>query len=137
VIRLARVGLAAFALLPCGVACNAREAEEQKSGAQVARAVEVLRNAPNEMKAGPLAELGKLSCVGPEVCGLRDACLRAYTLHVDALALTAAAKDQVAFRDNPRAGKLLISAEQKLTEASQKVADCVAREGTLRHRYKL
>lgn len=137
-IRLARVGLAALGLLPCLLSCNsARHAEEQKSAAQVARAVEVLRNAPNETKAGPLAELGKLRCVGADVCGARDACRIAYTLHVDALALTAAAKDQVAFRDNPRAGKLLISAEQKLTQASQKVADCVEREGALRRRYKL
>jgi hypothetical protein len=120
------------------LACNAaREAEEQKSAAHIARAIEVLRNAPNEMKAGPLAELGKLPCVGAEVCGTREACRVAYTLHVDALALTAAAKDQVAFRDNPRAGKLLISAEQKLSEAGVRVADCVEREATLRHRYKL
>jgi hypothetical protein len=89
------------------------------------------------MKAGPLAELGRLDCVGVDVCAARDACRGAYQLHVDALALTAGAKEQAAIRDNPGAGKLLVSAEQKLNEANVRVADCVEREAALRHRYKL
>jgi hypothetical protein len=139
VIRRLRDGLATLALASCGLlACSsARDAETQKSAAQVARAVEVLRNAPNEMKAGPLKDLAKVRCVGPDVCATSDACRSAYQLHVDALALTAGAKEQVAFRDNPRAGKLLVSAQQKLSEASVRVADCVEREAVLRHRYKL
>lgn len=130
----ARLGALALALL---VACSAREGAEQKSAARVARAVEVLRNAPNQMKKEPLAELGQLQCVGTDVCATRDACRSAYQVHVDALALTAAAKDQVASRDNPRAGNLLVSAEEKLREAGARVADCVEREAALRHRYKL
>lgn len=125
-------------LLPCLFACRTgRDAEAQKSAAQVARAVEVLRNAPNQTKGGPLAELGKVDCVGSDVCATRDACLLAYRLHVDALALTEVAKQQVAARDAGNAGKLLISAEQKLNEAGVRVADCTGREAALRHRYKL
>jgi hypothetical protein len=136
VIPLAR--LAALLALPCSLACSSgRDAEEQKSAARVARAIEVLRNAHNQTKAGPLADLGKLSCVGRDVCATRDACQVAYRLHVDALALTEVAKEQVAFRDNRNAGKLLISAEQKLNEAGVRVADCVEREAALRRRYKL
>jgi hypothetical protein len=133
VIRLRR-GLAAFGALCWMFGCgSAREAEAQKSAARVARAIEVLRNAPNPAKAGPLAELGKLGCGGAEICAARDA----YRLHVDAVALTAAAKLQVASRDDQKAGKLLISADQKLNEAGVRVADCVEREAALRHRYKL
>jgi hypothetical protein len=137
VIRLRR-GLAAFGALWCLLACSsAREAEARKSAARVARAIEVLRNSPNQAKAGPLAELGKLGCGAGEICAARDTCLVAYRLHVDAVALTEAAKLQVASRDDQMAGKLLISADQKLNEAGVRVADCVEREAALRHRYKL
>jgi hypothetical protein len=133
-----RSGLAALGALSCLLACSsARDAEAQQSAARVARAIEVLRLAPNPAKAGPLAELGKLGCGGTDVCAARDACLVAYRLHVDALALTGVAREQVASRDERNAGKLLISAEQKLNEASVRVADCVEREAALRHRYKL
>ena len=85
--------------------------------------------AATRMDAGPLT--------GSDVCATRDACLLAYRLHVDALALTEVAKQQVAARDAGNAGKLLISAEQKLNEAGVRVADCTGREAALRHRYKL
>ncbi len=126
--------LASYLVLACD---SAREAETRESAGRVARAIEVLRNAPNEMKAGPLAELGLLACLGAEVCQVRDACHSAYQRHVDALALTASAKQQVKERDNHGAGKLLVSAESALSEASGLVLGCVEREGALRHRYKL
>lgn len=102
----------------------------------MARAVEVLRNAPNAAKAEPLAALAKLACTGAEVCAVRDACRDAYALHVEAVTLTAAAKQKLA--DKPlEAAKLLGSSEQKLKEADPRVSACSDREAALRRRYKL
>lgn len=118
-------------------ACSPRGLTAQQSAARVARAVEVLRNAPNTEKAGPLAALGQLGCTGPDVCATRDACRLSYTLHVDAVALTRRAKEQLRNGQTPEAASLLITAQEKLSEASRKVADCADREAALRHRYKL
>jgi CRP-like cAMP-binding protein len=97
----------------------------------------VLRGAPNPAKAEALRELVKLPCVGPEVCGARDACVAAYTTHVEALALTQAAKLQASQGQGAEAAKVLGAAEHKLSAASEKVIDCTDREGALRHLYKL
>ncbi len=133
-----RARLVACALLGCWlVACSPQGLTAQQSAARVARAIEVLRNAPNPDKAGPLAALSALGCTGPDVCETRDACQLGYTLHVEAVALTLRAREQ--FRDGktPQAAKFLISAQEKLSEASRKVADCTDREAALRRRYKL
>jgi hypothetical protein len=103
----------------------------------VARAIEVLRAAANASKAGALADLVKLGCSGPDVCATRDACTAAYQLHVDAVALTQAAKLRMRDGQAPEAAKLLVSADEKLNEASRRVAGCAEREASLRHRYKL
>lgn len=130
--------LVAGAALVCLFAgCRPQGLTSQQSAARVARAIEVLRNAPNEAKAVPLAALAELGCTGPDVCETRDACVSGYTLHVDAGTLTQRAKAQLSDGQPPEAAKLLFTAQQKLTEASRKVADCVEREGALRHRYKL
>ena len=133
-----RAWLVAGAALGCLLgACSPQGLTAQQSAARVARAVEVLRNAPNPDKAGPLKALVDLGCTGADVCETRDACQLAYTLHVEAVTLTQRAKEQ--FRDGktPQAAKFLITAQQKLSEASRKVADCTDREATLRRRYKL
>ena len=130
------LALSALALL-CLPACHSREAELAASAGQVARAVEALRNAPNEAKRAPLEALGKVKCASPEVCAVRDACSKAYTLHVEAVELTQMAKSAAAEGKTPRATKLAISADQQLRASSAPVADCIEREGELRHRFKL
>ena len=133
--RLSRVGLA---LLGLTLACSsAEEQAAQRSAAQVARAIEVLRNAPNSAKAQPLATLARLGCTGADVCKTRDACTAAYTEHVDALTLTAAAKQKLTDGNNLEAAKLLSASEQKLANADAKVTACTDAEGSLRRRYKL
>ena len=129
--------VAKAALVFLGAACQPQDLTSQQSAARIARAIEVLRNASNEAKAAPLAALVDLGCTGPDVCETRDACVSGYTLHVEAIALTQRAKAQ--FRDGktPDAAKFLITAQEKLSEASRKVAACTDREGALRHRYKL
>lgn len=120
------------------LACGSRvDPEAQQSAGRVARAVEQLRNAPNAAKVPALAELGKLSCTGPDVCETRAACQTAYAQHVDALNLTAAAKLKLLEGQGPEAAKLLGSAQEKLGQAAQLVTLCTERESALRRRYKL
>ena len=119
-------------------ACSsAADAEAKQSAGRVARAIEVLRNAPNAGKAPALAELDKLPCAGPEVCETRAACQVAYAQHVEALSLTAAAKLKLVDGQAQEAAKLLGSAQTKLSEANTKIQSCTNREGALRRRYKL
>lgn len=131
--NLRLLGLAALAL-----SCSSgREAAAQKSAAQVARAIEVLRQAPNATKAEPLAALAKLPCAGQDVCQTRDSCRAAYALHVEALTLTAAAKQKLADDQPLEAAKLLNASDQKLKDADAKVTRCTELEGALRRRYEL
>jgi hypothetical protein len=135
-IRVAR--LVACATLGCLLACaSQKEADARHSAARVARAIEVLRGAPNPAKAQTLRELAKVRCESPEACAARDVCVAAYTTHVEALALTQAAKLQASEGQAAQAAKVLGAAEQKLSEASTKVTDCTDREAALRHLYKL
>jgi hypothetical protein len=131
--------LAALLALPCSLlACEGgAEAAARKSAALVARAIEVLRNAPNDAKAGRLTELRALDCSGPDVCATRDVCVAAYAKHVDALALIQAAKQRLSEGKTPQANRFLMSAQTALGEASAAVSGCTEREGLLRHRYKL
>lgn len=117
--------------------CPSHDAEIKASADQVARAIEAVRNAPNEDKRAPLKALEKTACVSPEVCAVRDACAKAYTLHVEAVELTQMAKSAMAEGKTPRASKLAISAQQQLSLAKAPVEDCVQRDGELRHRFKL
>jgi hypothetical protein len=128
------LALALSATASCG---SSREAVEQQSAAQVARAIEVVREAPNAAKAAALEGLGKLVCNGAEVCAARDACVAAYREHVEAVTLTEAAKLQLVEGNGNEAAKLLGSAQQKLGAAKDKVAGCTDREAALRRRYKL
>ena len=126
--------LASCALLACS---SAREAEAKQSAGRVARAIEVVLNAPNAAKATALAELAKVSCGAPDICETRDICRSAYALHVEALTLTQAAKQQLDDGKSTEAAKLLGASEEKLTEASRRITDCAERDGALRRRYKL
>lgn len=131
------LALSALALPWCLLACPSHDAELKASADQVARAVEAVRNAPNDAKRAPLDALTKMACASPDVCAVRDACSKAYTLHVEAVELTQMAKLAMAEGKTPRASQLAISAQQQLSLAKAPVDDCVQREGQLRHRFKL
>jgi hypothetical protein len=135
--RLRRLALGATlgsVLLACS---SERESNARQSAARIVRATEVLRGAPNRAKAEALRELAKVPCESPEACGARDACVAAYETHVEALALTQAAKLQASEGDAAQAAKVLGSAEQKLDEARTRVIDCTDREAALRRLYRL
>jgi hypothetical protein len=136
-IRLERLVVrATLASLLFGCASK-RDADARQSAARVARAVEVLRGAPNRAKAEALRDLAKVPCESPETCAARDACVSAYTTHTEALALTQAAKLQASEGHSAEAAKVLGAAEQRLNEARIKVIDCTDREAALRRLYKL
>jgi hypothetical protein len=118
-------------------ACTGRSVEEQKSAGQIARAVEVLRDAPNPEKRAALGQLEKLACVGKSTCETRAACLRAYTQHVEALELTQSAKRDVSEGKAAEAATLLITAQEKLSEAQPLVIACTNLQAALRREHKL
>jgi hypothetical protein len=129
---------AAALSLGLSLACSSgREVAERRSAAQVARAVEVLRNAPNPAKAQALLGLRQVSCQGVEVCATHAACMAGYALHVEALALTQAAKQQLADGKSAEAARVLGSAEQKLVEADAQVTACTDLEAKLRRQHGL
>ena len=132
--RIAVCATLGIVLLACA---SEKEAGARQSAARVVRATEVLRGAPNRTKAEALRELAKVPCESREACAARDACVAAYTTHVDALALTQAAKLQASEGDAVQAAKVLGSAEQKLDEARTKIIACTDREAALRRLYKL
>jgi hypothetical protein len=130
--------LALSSIIVLGAACRSqREVDERHSAARVTRAIEVLREAPNAAKAQPLANLAKLPCAGSDVCKTRDACSAAYAMHVEAVTLTQAAKQQLADGHASEAAKVLGAAERKLAQANLEVTTCTDLEGALRRRYKL
>jgi hypothetical protein len=121
-------------LVACG---SSQDAVAQQSAGRIARAIEVVRDAPNTGKALALGALAKAACVGPDVCETKGACQSAYALHVEATNLTQAAKLKLGQGDAAEAAKLLGASERKLSEASPKVEACLEREAALRRRYKL
>jgi hypothetical protein len=132
--RLRLLSLIALGALSCD---GAKELRAQQSAGGVLLALGVLREAPNASKAKALNGLAQAPCNGEGVCEVRDACRDAYALHVEALALTAAAKQKLVDGQAQVAAELLGPAEQKLKAASTKIDDCNERAGALRRRYKL
>jgi hypothetical protein len=111
---------------------------EGESTAHICWAEERLRSVSNSEKASYLADLKSSGCMkGSDTCVVRDRCVAAYTLHVDGLKLTAAAKQQLNDGDGEAAARLLGSAQEKLERARGEVDDCTARTAALRRRYGL
>lgn len=132
-----RTLLLALALLGCrSQEARALEAE----AARIGRAVDALRDAPNEAKSPLLAALEGEACNDPETCGLKALCSRAYSRHVEGLEKSARVKALLA----PDAGTgpareavaLLREAEDALAEAAKLTEECAAKQGELRRRLK-
>lgn len=116
--------------------CDRSEQQERQSAAEVVRAEEQLRSADNSRKGSVLSALDA-PCVGQEPCEVQRLCRAAYRLHVEAVTLTGAAKQQLGDGNPETAAKLLGSAQEKLQRAQAEVASCTVRAGDLRRRYKL
>lgn len=129
--------VSALALLGCrSQEARALEAE----AARIGRAVDALRDAPNEAKSPLLRALDAEACENPDTCGLKALCSRAYARHVEGLDKSARVKTLLA----PDAGAdrtqaaaaLLREAESALGEAQRLTEDCAAKQGELRRRLK-
>jgi len=96
-----------------------------------------LRGAANPDKAAFLGDLSRAPCPAPDACELRDGCVAAYTLHVDALNLTGAARQQLADGQGDQAARLLGAAETKLKAAGPAVERCTQLAADVRRAHKI
>jgi hypothetical protein len=108
---------------------------EQQTVAHLCWTEERLRRAANPDKAALLAELATAPCPDRAACTVRDKCAAAYTLHVDALKLTQAAKQRMQAGEGQQAAGLLSAAEANLKQAGVQVAQCTELTAKLRHDY--
>jgi hypothetical protein len=135
-IRAPRVAcaLVLFALL--ALACDANQALfEQQAIEHLCWTEQRLRTVANPEKAAFLADMARSPCPKPDACRLRDKCTSAYTLHVDALNLTQAAKQQIADGQPASAAGLLGAAESNLKQAGVAVEECTTLAAEIRRRY--
>ncbi|RYZ01129.1 MAG: hypothetical protein EOO73_36505 [Myxococcales bacterium] len=134
-----RACIAAVLLLGC-VSCDTRSSESVRAQRSVSHLCWVenrIRNAPNPEKATFLADFARSPCPAPDACLMRDRCVVAYTLHVEALQLTAAAKQLIADHRDAEAAALLGAAQTNLQDAGSKIQQCTSLAANLRHTYSI
>jgi hypothetical protein len=131
----------AAALVAACASCNRSSSDEalrtQRAIARLCWSENRVRNADNAEKARHLAELASTACPVPDACRMRDACVSAYTLHVDALNLTAAAKQLMSDGRHGEAAGILGAAEAKLKLAGPQIEQCTALSAGLRSSYSI
>lgn len=135
----ARAFCAALLLLG-GIGCDRRSEETVRAQQQAGRLGWIedrIRNASNAEKSSFLTDLASAPCPAPDACDMRDTCVSGYTLHVEALKLTAAAKQLVADGRDAEAASILVAAETKLKEAGAKIAECTSLAASLRRSYSV
>jgi hypothetical protein len=76
--------LALAVALALGCHSDAQRAEQARV-AHLAERIDRLRRADNPDKRVLLEALKRTECVGPDACGLKDLCVRAYEVHQRAL----------------------------------------------------
>jgi hypothetical protein len=116
--------LPVLAILCCDQSGSAKRAEVRS----VATAIDRLRQAANPDKAPKLVELSKLPCSVPDVCQLRDLCVRAYEQQVEAL-------DRIAAVKAGREGGGVSAIEQQLESARKLAHECLEFELVVGRRY--
>jgi hypothetical protein len=123
------------------VACHGEGDEARRAEAgRVARAVQALRDAPNDEKRVRLGALRQERCTAEDVCALRDTCVAAYSLEVAALdsidAVRRATREPAAPVPSG-AGELLARAEAELRRAEGLTKSCADLEGAARRAHRL
>jgi hypothetical protein len=138
---VSRPGRLSAALLLCGFGCDPRAGEEglrqKQSVAHLCWVENRIRSASNPEKSSFLADLSRSPCPTPDACRMRETCVAGYTVHVDALSLTSAAKQLMAEGRDGEAARLLGAAEGKLKEAGPNVEQCTSLSADLRRAYSL
>ncbi len=126
--------VAALVTAGCG-----RSSQDRADLDRVARAVDAVRDAPNDRKRPLLAALGATPCSAPGVCALRDQCVEAYELHLKATdAVDAVRRDLRRDAGTLEASaRLLAQGEADLRSAAKETAACAHRQGELRRAFGL
>jgi hypothetical protein len=109
-------------------ACGMGSADKRAEVRSVSTAIDRLRQAPNPDKAAKLQELSRVPCSLADVCGLRDRCVAAYQLQVEALDRIAAAKTGLD-------GEEVTAIERKLEAARTLAHECLEAELLVGRRY--
>lgn len=134
-------GLALLVAASLGVAACHQQSEESRKAeaAVVARAVEALRQAPNDGKRPLLKALEATPCEAADVCSLKKACTAAYTLEQTALdglrAVRAQSKTGAGL--GAEAVELLTSVEKDLARSRDLAKACADLEAKARRQYSL
>src|SRR6185503_3950553 len=95
---------------------------------RLSRAIDGLRDAPNEHKSPRLSALKSEACTAADLCKLKDTCVEAYTVQLRGLESTRVA-GRALERDAGSASdgqlpKLLLAAERDLASAKELSARC-------------
>ncbi len=138
------MGLLTFFFLSCRHSPNE---SEQGTAAQIARTVEVLREATNHDKRVWLNRLRALTCKSPDVCRFKSLCTEAYEAHLNAVDLieqarTAATRGHAGSPDAATGALVDVlsgieAAERQLKAAKQQTQACAENEAVIRQRYRL
>ena len=124
------------------VVAGCGRSEESLEAARVARAIDVVRDAPNDPVDGRKQLLDKLEAEpakGALAIAARDACVKAYRPFVEGQQLEARVRAQLAGPpEQIDAGVLveLASAETKLNEAKAAMPDCDRALHDLKHAFR-
>jgi hypothetical protein len=111
-------------LVGCDGSASAKRAEVRS----ISFAIDRLRQAPNPEKAPKLEALSKLPCSLPDTCQLRDHCVGAYQLQVEAVTQIAVAKEGLD-------GDAVTAIEKKLEGARKLAHECLEFELVVGRRF--
>jgi hypothetical protein len=127
-------------LLPAALlltGCPGDRAEKSEAAA-IDRAIDALRDAPNDKKSSALAALRSLPCSVPEICGAQSACVAGYELYVSGITALELGKRLAAEGDGgPELGAALSSSQATLERAKPLTERCADSQGELARKYKL
>jgi hypothetical protein len=111
---------------------------EKSEAAAIDRAIDALRDAPNETKSGALSALKALPCSVPEICGAQSACVAGYELHVSGIAELERAKQLAAEGDGGAELATLLESSRATLERAKPLTDrCTDLQGELARKYRL
>lgn len=124
-----------LALLIAG--CSSNSAEKSEAAA-IDRAIDVLRDAPNDQKGRALEALRALPCNVPEICSAKSACVVGYELYVSGIEALERAKARAAAGEaGPELGAALLELQAALERARPLTERCANSQGELSRKYKL
>ena len=129
----------AFGLTPSAAGCDDEAKAAQRAEAErIVHAVRELRDADSDSKAVQLEKLKGQPCQVPELCGLRDLCSKAYTLHQRGLAATRAAAEKLSADGGlSAAARQVALAKKTLGDARLQTRRCADEEGKVVREFKL